>query len=200
VPAAQATIRGHQGLLVIMRFRTLKGPFCRDCGIAAHRDMTSKSLWQGWWGLASLVINPITMLANLPQRARINKLPPPVPGAPGTPMDPGKPIFARPGSWGILAGIAAICAVLFAVTTSVREDPKYASVGDCVHNSGTTFDPDVKVVDCGGSQAEYRVVGKLTGTTDVEDCRQFEDQGAEAGYYQQQGSSKTMLCLAPNKK
>jgi hypothetical protein len=43
-------------------------------------------------------------------------------------------------------------------------------------------------------------VGKLSGTTDIEHCKDFAAQGAEAGYYQEQGGSAFMLCLAPNHK
>ncbi len=64
-PAVEATVRGHQGLIIIMRFLKLQGPFCRTCGIASVRDMTAKSLWQGWWGIGSAIINPITMLLNI---------------------------------------------------------------------------------------------------------------------------------------
>uniref|UniRef100_UPI000A7A504A LppU/SCO3897 family protein n=1 Tax=Peterkaempfera griseoplana TaxID=66896 RepID=UPI000A7A504A len=196
VPAVEATIRGHQGFLVIMRFLKLQGPFCRTCGIAAHRDMTSKSLWQGWWGIASAVINPITMLINIPQRSKINQLPPPMPGAPGTPMNPGKPIFARPGSWVLLLPVVLLVVAVIAGVTGAAQDPQYASVGDCIHNSGTSSNPDVTVVDCGSADADYKVVDRLSGTTDVEKC----GNGATAGYYQEQGTSKFMLCLAPNRK
>lgn len=81
-PAVNVTVRGHQGFLVMMRFLSLPGPFCRSCGEAAVRRMNLKSLWQGWWGLASLVINPVTMLVNLATLSRIRKLPAPVPPAP----------------------------------------------------------------------------------------------------------------------
>ncbi len=100
-PAVQATVRGHQGMLVIMRLLRLKGPFCRRCGIAAHRNMTTDTMWQGWWSFASILIGPLTLLYNLIPRARFNKLPEPQPGH-RPPMDTGKPIFQRPGAWGIL--------------------------------------------------------------------------------------------------
>ncbi|MFC8721523.1 hypothetical protein [Kitasatospora sp. NPDC057198] len=84
-PAVNVTVRGHQGFLVMMRFLSLPGPFCRSCGEAAVRRMNLNSLWQGWWGLASLVINPVTMLVNLATLSRIRKLPAPVPPAPVAP-------------------------------------------------------------------------------------------------------------------
>ncbi|MFJ6211944.1 hypothetical protein ACIQGZ_01165 [Streptomyces sp. NPDC092296] len=197
VPAVEATIRGHQGLVIIMWFRYVHGPFCRSCGIATHREMTTRSLWQGWWSVFSMFINPITMLINVPQRLKINKLPPPIPGSPGTPMPVGKPVLARPAAWVALVPIIVIGIIIAPLTRAVMNDPTYADVGDCLHNSGTMSSPDLEVTDCGGSQAEYKVVGKLSGTTDIDRCRQFADQGSEIGYYQQQGSSRFVLCLAP---
>lgn len=48
-PAAHATVRGHQGIVVLMRFLSVRGPFCRDCGLSTYRRMSSDTLWQGWW-------------------------------------------------------------------------------------------------------------------------------------------------------
>ncbi|MER7673303.1 hypothetical protein ABTY61_33250, partial [Kitasatospora sp. NPDC096128] len=87
-----ATIRGHQGFVIVLRYLKRRGPYCRSCGIATHREMVSDSLWQGWWGIPSMIINPIVMLFNIPQRLKINKLaepwgggapPPPAPAPPG---------------------------------------------------------------------------------------------------------------------
>ncbi|GAA3063972.1 hypothetical protein GCM10020000_54400 [Streptomyces olivoverticillatus] len=92
------TVRGHQGILVMMRFLSMKGPFCRNCGTAVVREMSGKTLWQGWWSPVSLVvITPLTLIWNLFIRARINKLPPPVPGQPGPQLDPGIPAAQAPG-------------------------------------------------------------------------------------------------------
>lgn len=190
-PAEQATFRGHQGFLVMMRFLKLEGPFCRTCGIATHRAMTAKSLWQGWWGLASMVINPITMLLNLPQRMKINKLAPPAPGAQRPPMDPGRPLFKRFAILGLLVPALVIGAIVF----GVRRDPAFASVGDCVHNKSTSMtDPDVVVIDCSDPTADARIVGKVKSSSDGESsCRQFS--AADGYYWQEQGSDKFTLCL-----
>lgn len=184
-------MRGHQGLLIIMRFLKLEGPFCRSCGIATHRDMTAKSLWQGWWGIGSAIINPITMLINLPQRAKFNRLAEPVPGAPGRPMDPGKSLFRRPAILGLLLPVVAIGLIVL----GVQGDPQYASVGDCVQNKGTADKPDVGVVDCGSADAEFKIVGKLENSTNYDDCEKFS--GFTDAYTEEQGSSKYTLCLAP---
>ncbi|MEU4418115.1 hypothetical protein [Nocardia salmonicida] len=41
------------------------------------------------------MINPVTMLINLGSHSTLTKLPPPIPGGPRIPMQPGKPLFQR---------------------------------------------------------------------------------------------------------
>ncbi|MFJ6838369.1 hypothetical protein [Streptomyces sp. NPDC091209] len=189
----EATVRGHQGFLVIMRFLKLQGPFCRRCGIAAHREMTAKSLWQGWWGIASSVINPITMLINIPQRMKINRLAEPIPGAPGRPMDPGRPVFLR------LAILGPLVPVLIIGLLAVADegDPEFAHIGQCVHVSGSSSDPDVSVVGCGDADADYKIIGRLTGSTSYKKCERYP--GFEAAYTEEDDSTKYTLCLGSNR-
>ncbi|MEV6657285.1 hypothetical protein [Nocardia fluminea] len=78
-----------------MQFLKSSGPFCRDCGLATYRRLTVESMWIGWWGILSFVINPVTMLINLSARSTLTTLPPPIPGGPRLPMQPGKPLFQR---------------------------------------------------------------------------------------------------------
>ncbi len=189
-PAVDATVRGHQGLIILMRFLKLKGPFCRTCGIASVRDMTSKSLWQGWWGIGSSIVNPITMLMNIGPMQKFKSLPEPSPG-PGQPMNPGKPLFQRPVILGLLIPVAVIALIIFANLNSTSN----ADVGQCVQNKGTSSDPNVKVVDCGSADAEYKIVGKVDDSTDDSQCEQFA--GSEASYVYQSGSTKYTLCLSP---
>jgi hypothetical protein len=99
VPAVETTFRGHQGMLVLMRFLSMEGPFCRDCGLATFRHMTSRTLVQGWWGYASFVITPIVVLINLARHGKVASLPAPRPmpgGQSRRPMDPGSALLARP--------------------------------------------------------------------------------------------------------
>ncbi|GAA3974955.1 hypothetical protein GCM10022232_02870 [Streptomyces plumbiresistens] len=49
-PAAAVTVRGHQGMVVIMRFLRREGAFCRTCGTAVFRQMQADTMAQGWWG------------------------------------------------------------------------------------------------------------------------------------------------------
>jgi hypothetical protein len=102
VPAADVKFRGHQGFVVMMRFLSFNGPFCRDCGLATFRGMTSRTLVQGWYGYASFLITPITVLVNLARRGRVASLaaPHPNPYAPShPPMDPGPRLLERPMTW-----------------------------------------------------------------------------------------------------
>ncbi len=191
-PAVDATVRGHQGLIILMRFLKLRGPFCRTCGIASVRDMTSKSLWQGWWGIGSSIVNPITMLMNLGPMQKFKSLPEPAPG-PGRPMDPGKPLIQRPAMLGFLIPVVVIGLIVFSNLTSTESK---AHVGACVVNKGTAGKPNVKVVDCASSEAEYKIVGRLDDSTDDSQCDEFA--GAEASYVYENGSTKYTLCLAPN--
>jgi hypothetical protein len=121
VPAAKVTFRQHRGLLVIMQFIRSEGPFCRDCGLAAFRDTSSKTLWQGWWGYASMVITPITVLINLARRGKVANLAQPRPPADGRPyrrpLDPGPALFARPGA--ILGAFIPVLIVLVVVALIV---------------------------------------------------------------------------------
>jgi hypothetical protein len=190
VPAVEATVRGHQGFLIMMRFLKLQGPFCKTCGTAATRDMTAKSMWQGWWGVASLIINPITMLMNLGTFSKFKNLPEPVPGAPGRPMDPGKPLFKRPVVLGLLIPIAVLALI---VVANLNKDPE-AAIGSCVYNKGTADKPNVKVVDCSSSDADYKVIGKLDNTVDGDQCAKFQD--STVSYTDR--NAKFTLCLTPN--
>ena len=114
-PAARVDIRGHRGFLIFMQFLKMPGPFCRDCGIATYRRMTSESLFLGWWGPISLWVNGFVMLLNLPGRSTLGKLPPPIPGSPRQPLSPGKPLYRRPAVIGFLVPLVLYTLILIAV-------------------------------------------------------------------------------------
>jgi hypothetical protein len=102
VPAVKVTFRGHRGFIVLMQFLSAEGPFCRDCGLGTFRSMTSRTLVQGWYGYASFIITPITVLINLVRHDKVASLSAPGPhpnGHSARPMDPGPRLLARPMTW-----------------------------------------------------------------------------------------------------
>jgi hypothetical protein len=189
-PAVDTTVRGHRGMIVVMQWRSMRGPFCRTCGTAAVRDMSAKTLWQGWWGYGSSIITPITLIRNLFAHNKIKALPAPAPGQPGPQMDPGKPLLQRPAAIMFLVPVAVLVVIIAAVVAG-SSDATYASVGDCVVNKGTDANPDVHVATCG--PGTYLVDQKLSGTTSDTNCPQSDP----ASYTQQEGSDEFVLCLKP---
>ena len=127
VPAVDVTFRGHRGMLVIMQFLHVRGPFCRDCGLATLRDMSAKTLVQGWWGYTSFIITPITLLINLARHGKVANLQPPRPparGPYGRPMNPGQPLFARPAALiGLGIPVLLIMVVIFFIVMAAVTSP-----------------------------------------------------------------------------
>ncbi|MCC2279728.1 hypothetical protein LKL35_30515 [Streptomyces sp. ET3-23] len=102
----------------MMRFLKLDGPFCRTCGTAVLRDMTAKTMWQGWWSPISLVIiTPFTLIWNAVVNAKLKKLAPPVPGQPGQQLDPGKPLLQRPAIYLALIPIIWFTLLIIQIVT-----------------------------------------------------------------------------------
>lgn len=95
--AVNFAVRAHVGVLVMMRFHRVDGPFCRRCGRALVRIMTTKTLCQGWWSPFSLVLfTPFTLIWNLVAAAKFAKLPPSEPAPGRQQLDEGQPVHARP--------------------------------------------------------------------------------------------------------
>ncbi|MFC5890834.1 hypothetical protein RMN57_20035 [Kitasatospora sp. CM 4170] len=116
-PAVDTTVRGHQGIIIVMRFLKQPGPFCRTCGTAVVRDMSARTLVQGWWGYLSSIITPITLLRNLAAHNKIKDLPPPAPGTHGPQLDPGVPLTKRPHMLMLLLPVLSITSFIILVTT-----------------------------------------------------------------------------------
>ncbi|MFD7613838.1 hypothetical protein [Streptomyces sp. NPDC059828] len=188
MPAVRATVRGHQGFLVIMRFLSLNGPFCRDCGLSAVREMSANTLWQGWWGPLSAVITPFTLLTNLAPWSSLRKLPAPSGGF-RPPLDPGKSLPRRPVALVFLVLMALIPAAITALVTLSLviggERPTQLSVGDCVRNAAEWPELSLRTADCGTSEAEYKVSRVLDRPGD----------GCPAGHYLTYDSQYGSACL-----
>jgi hypothetical protein len=86
---------------------TFKGVYCRDCGLANFRLRMSQTLLTGWWGLIHFFINLVAIVTNLVARTKLTRLAPPTRDPSATFLDPGRPVFLRPG-FVISVGIAVL--------------------------------------------------------------------------------------------
>ncbi|MBB5872813.1 hypothetical protein F4553_006247 [Allocatelliglobosispora scoriae] len=162
-PAVDATFRGHRGLIILMSFLKTEGPFCRECGIATFRTMTSRTLVQGWWGWASFLITPFILLWNLFARMKVAKLeaPRPVHDRPhGPQLDAGRPVYLRPTIVGLLVPILVVGFVGSAIIAGINAKPE-DNIGRCVSVSGGV--ESAELVDC-----DERNDGKVIGVADTE--------------------------------
>ncbi|WP_371480394.1 hypothetical protein [Kitasatospora sp. NBC_00315] len=93
---------------------------------------------------------------------------------------------------GLVVGVIVLIVGYLIVGPSVSS----ASIGDCVHKGGVS---DVSIVKCSDPKAEYRVVGKYTGTTDTSRCD--GTPGTTATVWGKSGrrtsQKKYVLCLGP---
>jgi len=114
-PARAMTVYEHNGYVILMQFKHLKGPFCRSCGLYTWRKMTNDTLLRGWLGVFSFFIAPLTALVNLINRPKLDRLPPPEPGtALRPPADPGANLFHRPGVY-VYAAVILAAIVIYVV-------------------------------------------------------------------------------------
>ena len=95
-PALAVHLRGHQGMILIMRFLSYRGQFCRDCGTAKFREVQRRTLLVGWWGYISSVANTVTALYNLTVYSKIRSLGAPQ-GRVRPPKTPVDSVFLSPG-------------------------------------------------------------------------------------------------------
>ncbi|MFJ4439559.1 hypothetical protein [Streptomyces sp. NPDC088923] len=189
-PAVDVTIRGHQGFLFFPRFLREDGHLCRDCGIGLVRHMSARTLWQGWWGIVSLVAAPVTLVMNAVTRRRLGELAAPT-GAtrPGMPL--GKPLLRRPTALLLLTPAALLCAVLY--SQSIDDSPGSAQAGDCVHldNGPLAADPGARVVSCDSAEATYEVSERHGAP----DARCAPAKGSSPLAYSETGLAGFTLCL-----
>lgn len=94
-------------------------------------------------------------------------------------------------------GLVVLAVLKFGLGDMFESDAKAASVGDCLENKGTNFDPDMNSVDCDSSAAEYKVAEVHDNTTDTDLC----DAEKYSAYTESSGRRKSrdsvVLCLTP---
>jgi hypothetical protein len=156
-PAANVTIHEHNGRLVWMVHKTNKGPVCRDCGIALLRHHQNSTLFQGWFGIFSFFITPLTLLLNLNAWRTVKALGPPqrdpnVVSKIPAPLNPGKPLLRRPGPY--VAGVVLAAAAIFLGVKSadtggcLDTSSELASRATRLHNTYVeTYNRDLQTID-----------------------------------------------------
>ncbi|MFE0459914.1 hypothetical protein ACFW1A_11750 [Kitasatospora sp. NPDC058965] len=181
VPAADVTVRGHRGLIVLMRFLRAPGPYCVVCGTATVRDMSQQTLLRGWWSYLSSLFTLIALLQNRSALQRLRRLPPPQPGSHGPQLDPGRPLTRRGAIWMLLLPVASVAvAITLLVVALTAADPvdtshdrpvTTAQAGDCLHDANGKAGADdasasVVVVPCSDKRADYQVVHRVATMDD----------------------------------
>lgn len=63
-----------QGFLILSRISTLRGAYCRDCGLRAKQAMNAKTLKGAWFSITALIAMPIYLSTNAMAAGKLNKL------------------------------------------------------------------------------------------------------------------------------
>ena len=92
----------------------------------------------------------------------------------------------------LAVGVVVLIVGYLVAGTSVSS----AAIGDCVHRGGVS---DVSIVKCSDPKAQYRVIGKYTGTTDTSRCDDTAGTTAKVSGTSGRRTSKKryVLCLGP---
>ncbi|MGW2370845.1 MULTISPECIES: LppU/SCO3897 family protein [Kitasatospora] len=114
---------------------------------------------------------------------------------------PAQPPAAPPAKRGVrsklrVVGVVGGCVVVAAGYFLSGPNVSSAKPGDCVRVSGSR---DVEIVNCTDSKANYKVLSKFTGTTDVTRCRQTpQTTSTVSGKSGRRWNKKRyVLCLGP---
>ncbi|MFF1543026.1 hypothetical protein [Streptomyces sp. NPDC058291] len=100
--------------------------------------------------------------------------------------------------------VLAVAGVAIGAYISSRDDANTAAVGDCMHRGNKSDnDPDLEVVKCDSSQAQYIVLAKIDGTyTQLTADSKCEEKAKDFQYsYTESGDGTNfLLCLKDYKK
>ena len=160
IPATRVKFQQITGMLLSHRVRTLEARLCRACGQGIGREMQSRTLVSGWWGVIAVFRNVAAIFANAAALHRVGQLPPPASptGWRTFPLPVGPTLFRRPRTW-IGIGLAALLAGLI-VQSGTKEPSMYDSpaVGRCVSGYAS-----VNVVPCSASHSG-RIIDEVSST------------------------------------
>ncbi|MFJ3306061.1 hypothetical protein ACIPSA_23615 [Streptomyces sp. NPDC086549] len=130
---------------------------------------------------------------------------PPQPGAPyaAVPPQPKRKMSFRMIRF-IIVILIAIGGAIYGFISS-QDDANTAKVGDCMHRGSTNdTDPDLEVVDCKSTKAQYVVLAKVKGEYKTEATASAKCEAAAKDFqytYTETGDgSDFLLCLKDYKK
>jgi hypothetical protein len=177
-PTADVDLRANTGLVLKRRVSRITGPFCRACGMARFREQMDHTLRLGWWGVTSFFSNFAAVYANLRSWSALRRLDPPTgePAPPASPLDPGRPLYLRPGIYVLLVALMAIGLAGAALVPTPVDDFE----GRCVRID--TFARRVRTAGCNqpndGQVVEVIDAGELcpAGTESLLRLRDDEDR------------------------
>ncbi|MFB7172330.1 hypothetical protein ACFCYM_16090 [Streptomyces sp. NPDC056254] len=103
----------------------------------------------------------------------------------------------------LIAKIAVIAGVVIALGAGAvywfvsRADLTRAEVGDCLTNQGNLIFPDMRLVGCGASDAEFKVVRVFPDSKDHSRCQGLSDFGfnEEIDNNRHRSGRQFILCL-----
>ncbi|MEU9118630.1 hypothetical protein AB0C96_02005 [Streptomyces sp. NPDC048506] len=118
----------------------------------------------------------------------------------GAPVPPPRPAKSRSPK-AILRAVGVVLALIafaFFWLTSL-DDGDSAEAGDCVKKSSSALDDGLAVVDCGTSEAQYKVTEVHNGSSDPSVCRSGQDAYVKTVHRRRRADTAMVLCLAPTK-
>ena len=77
-PAKKVVFQSIAGTVIMHQIRTVKGNFCRDCGLRIKDEMNAYTLKRGWFSIGGIIGIPMFLGINAIRAGRLNKLPAPV--------------------------------------------------------------------------------------------------------------------------
>ncbi|GAA3188972.1 hypothetical protein GCM10017688_52030 [Streptomyces ramulosus] len=121
-------------------------------------------------------------------------------GQSGAPVPPPRPAKQRSPK-AILKGIGVVLMLIVGgiFWISSLDDADSAEVGDCVKKSESSLDDGLKVVDCGTSEAQYKVTAVHNDTSDPSVCSAGESAYTKTVERRKRADTHMVLCLTSAK-
>lgn len=190
-PATEAKFNTVTGLILLWRWGTLEGRFCRYCGEAAYNEAQGSTLLKGWWGVIAPLATVVAFLGNLSRIGTIRRQGEPVGRANTytpltTPMHFSKAWFKRPAS--VIATVVAFAIIGFIIAVAVAPSSGMSSSNGGNTSSGLAnapvgscwtlnSDESYSQLDCSYPSADVVVTASVTSADQCPVSFFSEDDG-----------------------